>query len=100
MSQYLWRSVRAKVLARGGERKPAEKLAREAVALADSTEHLDQRGTVHLALAEVLRLAGRMSEASAEAQESLRLHEEKGNAVSAGWARAMLAGLHEASATS
>ena len=100
MSQYLWRSVRAKVLARGGERKPAEKLAREAVALADSTEHLDLRGTVHLALAEVLRLAGRMSEASAEAQESLRLHEEKGNIVSAGWARAMLAELHEASATS
>ena len=100
MSQYLWRAVRAKVLARGGEREPADKLAREAVALADSTDHLFTRGTVHLAVAEVLRLAGREREATAEAQESLRLHEEKGNVVSAESARALLAELHEASATS
>jgi tetratricopeptide (TPR) repeat protein len=99
-SQLLWRAVRAKVLARRGELASPEKLAREAVALADSTDCLDLRGTAHLALAEVLRLAGRESEASAEAQESLRLYEEKGNVVSAGWARAMLAELHEASATS
>jgi tetratricopeptide (TPR) repeat protein len=100
LSQFVWRAVRAKVLARRGELESSEKLAREAVALADSTDYLDQRGTVHLALAEVLRLAGRESEASAEAQESLRLHEEKGNVVSAERARALLAELHEASATS
>ena len=92
--------MRAKVLARRGERESPERLARKAVALADSTDYLDHRGTVHLALAEVLRLAGREREATAEAQGSLRLHEEKGNVVSAGWARAMLAELHEASATS
>jgi class 3 adenylate cyclase/tetratricopeptide (TPR) repeat protein len=100
VSQFLWRAVRATVLARRGELEPAEKLAREAVTLADSTDDLDRRGTVHLALAEVLQLAGRESEASAEAQESLRLYEAKGNVVSVGRVRAMLAGLHEASATS
>ena len=92
--------MRAKVLARRGEPESSEKLAREAVALADSTDFLDARGTVHLALAEVLRFTGRGDEATAEAQGSLRLHEEKGNVVSAGWARALLAELHEASATS
>src|SRR3989449_8247153 len=70
LSQFLWRAVRAKVLARRGEPESPEKLAREAVALADSTDYLDPRGTVHLALAEVLRLAGREREATAEAQES------------------------------
>jgi tetratricopeptide (TPR) repeat protein len=100
LSQILWRAVRAKVLARRGDLESPEKLAREAVALADSTDFLDPRGTVHLALAEVLRLAGREREATAEAQESLRLHETKGNVVSAGWAWAMLAELHKASATS
>ena len=100
LSQVLWRAMRAKVLARRGERESPERLAREAVALADSTDYLDHRGTVHLVLAEVLRLAGRESEATAEAQESLRLHEEKGNVVSAGWARALLVELHEASTTS
>ena len=82
------------------DREFAEQLAREAVALADSMDFLDHRGAGHLALAEVLRLAGRESEASAEAQESLRLHEQKGNVVSAGWARALLAEPHGASATS
>jgi class 3 adenylate cyclase/tetratricopeptide (TPR) repeat protein len=100
LSQFLWRAVRAKVLARRGELESPEKLASEAVALADSTDYLDPRGFVHLALAEVLRLAGREIDATAEAQESLRLHEEKGNVVSAGRARALLAELHEASATS
>ena len=100
LSQILWRAVRAKVLARRGEPESPEKLAREAVALADSTDFLDARGTVHLALAEVLRLAGREGEATAEAQGSLRLHEAKGNVVSTGWARALIAQLHEASATS
>ena len=100
LSQLLWRAVRAKVLARRGELESSEKLAREAVALADSTDFLDARGTVHLALAEVLRLAGREREATAEAQGSLRLYEDKGNVVSAGWARTLLAELREASATS
>ena len=88
------------MLARRGQLEPAETLAREAVTLADPTDSLDHRAAVHLALAEVLRLAGRESEAAAEAQESLRLYEEKGNVVSAGWARALLAELHGESATS
>jgi hypothetical protein len=100
ISQILWRAVRAKVLARRGEPESPEKLACEAVALADRTDYLDTRGTVHLALAEVLRLAGREREAAAEAQESLRLHEAKGNVVSAATARALLAELHEATASS
>jgi len=75
-------------------------VAREAVTLTDPTDDLDRRCTVHLALAQVLRPAGREHEAAAEAQESLLLYEEKGNVVSAGWARALLRELHNASATS
>jgi ATP/maltotriose-dependent transcriptional regulator MalT len=93
MSQVLWRAVRAKVLARRSELETAEKLGREAVSLVDSTDNLSHRGDVHLALTEVLRLAGREGEAVAEAQESLRLYELKGNVVSAGRVRALLAEL-------
>src|SRR5262249_33663102 len=52
-TQFLWRSVRAKLLASDGRGPEAEELARQAVALAEGTDALSFRGAVLLDLAEV-----------------------------------------------
>jgi tetratricopeptide (TPR) repeat protein len=90
------RSVRAQVLARRGEYAAAEALARDACALVDSTDYPDERAAARRALAEVLRLAGRPAEATAEAEIALGLYEKKGNQVMAEWMRALLAELQVA----
>src|SRR5205807_9738446 len=66
--QVQWRSVQAKVLARRGLADEAEKLAREAVAIAEATDFHNMRGDAHLDLAEVLKLAGRGDDAVAAAR--------------------------------
>jgi tetratricopeptide (TPR) repeat protein len=89
-SQGGWRSVRAKVYAKQGRLEDAERLAREAVAILDRTDHLGQIGDVHLALAMVLREAGKRSEAVAEARTAEQAFERKGIVVSAGKAQRFL----------
>jgi class 3 adenylate cyclase/tetratricopeptide (TPR) repeat protein len=88
--QIAWRRVRAKLLARRGDVEEAERLAREATALAARTDFVTDRAQAAADLAEILRLVGRPKEAAAALQEALRLYEEKGN-VAAGEA---LRGLH------
>ena len=82
-AQVGWRSVRAKLLARRGDGREAEALAREALALASGTKDLELRARTFTDLAEVLRLAGRAEESAAALEEALRLHEEKGNVTGA-----------------
>jgi tetratricopeptide (TPR) repeat protein len=89
-SQILWRAVRAKAFARQGRVVEAERLARDAVTLAEDTDDINGHGDALMALAEVLRLAERPSEAVPVVQEALNLYERKGNVVSAGKARALL----------
>jgi len=84
------RSVRAGVLATRGEYAAAEALARDACALVDASDHLDDRGAARSALAEVLRLAGRVAEATREAEIALGFYERKGNQVMAERMRALL----------
>jgi tetratricopeptide (TPR) repeat protein len=91
-TQILWRSVRARLLAAAGDAGAAGALAREAVALADGTDALAQRGKVALALADVLRAGGRPDEAAAAAGQALALFEQKGHTVGVKRARAFLAG--------
>ena len=86
-----WRRVRAKILARRGDLKEAERLARESVALMEPTDYLDVRGQAHMSLAEVLAAAGNTSEASTALKEAERLFEEKGITVAAEEARVRLA---------
>jgi tetratricopeptide (TPR) repeat protein len=88
--QFLWRKARAKVLAAQGDGEQAERLAREAVALAERTDHLEEHADALMTLAEVLRRAGRAAEAAPALQEALRLCEQKGNTVLAPRARAAL----------
>jgi tetratricopeptide (TPR) repeat protein len=95
-TQMLWRQVRAKVLARRGERAEAERLAREAVAVGEDTDMLDAQGDTHADLAEVLLLAGNADEAAAALEQALERYERKGNRVSAQRAQTRLAELQDA----
>jgi tetratricopeptide (TPR) repeat protein len=90
-AQVGWRRVRAKLLARRGDVEEAERLAREAMALAARTDYLDLRAHTSADLAEVLRLAGRPQASAAASEEAIRLYEQKGNIVAARRLRRLLA---------
>jgi tetratricopeptide (TPR) repeat protein len=90
------RAIGAKLLARKGDLDRAESLGREAVALVSASDFLGFHGDVLLDLAEVLELADRSAEAATAAEEAVRLHERKGNVVSAGRARTRAAELRGA----
>jgi tetratricopeptide (TPR) repeat protein len=87
VTQALWRSVRAGVLARRGRADEAQALAREAVSILAPTDALTDRGDALLALAEILELGGRRTEAAAAAREALELYSQKGAVVLADRAR-------------
>src|SRR6185437_11432166 len=57
-SQVIWRSVRAKLLARAGEADAAVVLAESAVAKAAETDDIDRQADAHRDLAEVFGLIG------------------------------------------
>jgi predicted ATPase/class 3 adenylate cyclase len=79
ISQMLWRTSRAKILARQGDLERAEALAREAVRLGEPTDLVNTRADALSDLAEVLALAGRLEEALAALEEAAQLYERKGN---------------------
>jgi predicted ATPase/class 3 adenylate cyclase len=86
-SQVLWRSVRAKVLAARGEVGEAERLSREAAALAETTDFLHLRAHAMTSSAEVFRLSDRAADALPAITQAAELFERKGNAVAAANAR-------------
>lgn len=88
-TQCLWRSVRGKLLARGGRHEEAEALAREAVAIIGRAQDPDSQGYAALDLAEVLAMGGRAAEAAAAADDAAARFECKGNVASAARARAL-----------
>ena len=77
------RRAQARLFAHRHEIENAERLAREAVDLAERTDFLDVHARAREALADVLGLAGRSQESLAELEHATRLHEQKGNLVSA-----------------
>ena len=89
-AQMGWRRVRAKLLARAGRPDEAERVGREAVALAAATDYLDARAQALADLGEVLRLAGRGDESGAALADAIELYERKGNRVAAEQVRAAL----------
>ena len=91
LPQMLWRQVSGKVLARRGELQGGERLAREAVALAEETDMLNAHADALIDLAEVLALGGQ--DARAELDLALALYERKGNLVMAARTRSRLAEL-------
>ena len=93
MTQLLWRQVRAKVLAGRGENAEAERLAREAVAIADPIQMLNSQADAYADLADVLVLAGQREEAADAFEQALSRYERKENLVMAERTRARLAEL-------
>jgi tetratricopeptide (TPR) repeat protein len=89
-SQFLWRTVRGRVLARRGRLDEAEALIREALELITRAEEPDSKATVLTDLAEALVLAGRPDEARTALEEARSIFQAKGNVVSAAKARARL----------
>jgi class 3 adenylate cyclase/tetratricopeptide (TPR) repeat protein len=95
-TQMLWRQARAKVLGRRGEDEEAERLAREAVAIGETTDNLDHQGETYEDLCEVLLLAGRPDEAAAALERALARYDRKGNLVSTQRVQTQLAELKDA----
>jgi DNA-binding SARP family transcriptional activator len=90
-SHVLWRSTRAKVLARRGEHAPALELAHEAVTLAEGSDFLPALAGSLEDLSKVLHMAGRRDEARAALEQAIERYEEKGNLLAAERGRRLLA---------
>jgi tetratricopeptide (TPR) repeat protein len=80
-SQALWRSVRARVLARRGETEAAIELAQEAIEVLEESDVLVRQADALLDLADVLELAGDHEHASKTLGDAAALLERKGNVV-------------------
>jgi DNA-binding SARP family transcriptional activator len=92
-SQILWRSIRAKVLARRGDLDNAERLAREAVEFAAGSDFHPAHADALMDLGHVLELRGESHSAALAVREAIRFYELKGNLVQVERARAVLAEL-------
>ena len=92
-AQSRWRAVLARVLAVKGDLEPAEKLAREAVALLEPTDFLGLHAEAYEALGAVLSRAARWDEARGALERAVSLHVDKGNVVAAARSRLALGGL-------
>ena len=79
LTQALWRSVRAPIVARSGDHEAAERLVREAMELLKETEAPGFRAEAHFELAQVLRLAGRPGEAVDAVEVAQSLFSAKGD---------------------
>jgi hypothetical protein len=88
-NEMMWRRLRAKVLAAGGDLAGALALARQAVDSAAGVGFLDDSALTLLDLSRILGAAGAPGARSA-VTEALGLFERKGNLVGAGWARQAL----------
>ena len=78
-----WQAIRAKLLARSGDHQQAMGLAKAALALALTTDDLNEHAQAHLDFAEVLRLDGRTNEAALAVERACGLYEAKGNLAGA-----------------
>ena len=83
LTQIRWRRARARVLARRAEIPAAEALAREALAIAEATDFINERADTLIDLSHVLEVSRRCDDAVAAASGALHLYELKGNVVAA-----------------
>jgi class 3 adenylate cyclase len=99
-TQMIWRQVLALVHAHRGEHQEAERLAREAVDIAELNEALNWRGDALCDLAEVHAAAGRHNEAVVALQDALDLYKRKKNLAMVAQVQPRLQALqHELAAT-
>jgi class 3 adenylate cyclase/tetratricopeptide (TPR) repeat protein len=86
-AQVLWRSVRARLLAREGDLDEADRLSAEAVALGGRTDFVLDHADAVMARGEVLQTLGRPDDATRAYRNAFVLYDRKGNVVSAQRAR-------------
>jgi len=96
LTQMFWRQTQALICSNEGEHAEAEALAREAVAIARTTDGLNGHGDALCDLAEVLHAAGRTREAAAAFVQALECYEQKKNVALARLARERLTALQPA----
>jgi hypothetical protein len=82
-SQYLWRGVKGKLLARDGDHDEGVKLAVSGVDQTRTSDDIETQGNALLFVAEAQATAGRAEDAAGSAAEARALFEAKGNVVSA-----------------
>jgi len=92
-TQLLWRRARALVLARQGTYVDAQRLAREAVEIAQTTDLLNLQADSYSDLGDVLTLAGHTARARTPYQHALDCYERKENRVMAQRTRSKLAAI-------
>lgn len=92
-SGIIWRSTRAKVLARHGRQAEANALAAEAVSLAFAGDFYVGTAEALMDLSEVHELAGHAEAAADAIEQALEFHALKGNLLAARRARRRLAEL-------
>ena len=95
----LWRQVQAKVFARRGAGAEAERLAGEAVAVAEQTDMLDFQALAYADLGEVLELVDRVEEAAEAFEQALARFKEKENIAQSTRVRVRLDALRAAPAS-
>ena len=93
LTQIRWRRARARVLSLRKEFKAAEALAREALAIAEKTDFINERADALIDLSHVFEASDRRDEAVAAGSEALHLYELKGNLVAAAASRLRLANI-------
>jgi class 3 adenylate cyclase/tetratricopeptide (TPR) repeat protein len=96
VAQVQLMAARARLLARVGALADAETMARDAIREAESVEVNQLVPAAHLALGDVLRLAGRLDEAAAEWRGMIAFSEARGNQLYAGRLRRELEHLEQA----
>jgi class 3 adenylate cyclase/tetratricopeptide (TPR) repeat protein len=79
VTQMFWRHAQALVHASRGEHDQAEQLAREALAVAEGTDGLNDQGDSYFCLGKVLAAAGRTDEAVAAFEQALARYGDKKN---------------------
>ncbi len=92
-TQVMWRGVRAQILVSRGETGTAERLAQEAVELAERSDFLNHRADTLMDLAQVLQARHQFDQSAEATAQAVALYEEKGNVAGAAKARGSLATL-------
>ncbi len=82
-SQFLWRCVQAKLLARDRQHERSDAVLAEALELIGDSDWVDWQGNGFMDLAEVCRLRGRITDAIEALDRASVLFAAKGNVVSA-----------------
>ncbi|HEX2433206.1 MAG TPA: tetratricopeptide repeat protein [Gaiellaceae bacterium] len=89
-ADWLWRQVQARVHAHRGEHGEAERLAREAIAIVERTDILNNQADALSDLAEVLAASDRGEDAAAALDAALERYERKKNLATIGQVRTRL----------